>query len=98
MLWALNSWHKHMLLLQATTTDTSILVTVAQAWLTCAQTLRFTFFAFFFYDCDVFPHPWNERGGEKKDQNFKIIIHSNVLTSDINQSKLKHAFKTEQFF
>lgn len=34
---------------------------------------------------------------KKHDQSFKIIIHSNVFTSDINQSKLKHAFKTEHF-
>lgn len=44
-----------------------------------------------------FPIP-ETKGVKKNDQSFKIIIHSNVHTSDINQSKLKHAFKTEQCF
>lgn len=44
-----------------------------------------------------FPIP-ETKGVKKKDQNFKIVIHSNALISDINQNKLKYAFKMEQFF
>lgn len=44
-----------------------------------------------------FPIP-ETKGVKKNDQSFKIITHSNVHTSDINQSKFKHAFKTEQCF
>ena len=43
-----------------------------------------------------FPIP-ETKGVKKNDQSFKIIVHSNVFTSDINQNKLKHAFKTEKF-